>query len=65
MQGLAMAREKPPAQEQWRAMGKTMRRTMETVHLIANPGFNADRGPVNIFSARLHAEFCGRLVRRI
>jgi hypothetical protein len=31
MQGLAMAREKPPAQEQWRAMEKTMRRTMETV----------------------------------
>ena len=24
---------------------------------IANPAFNADRGPVNIFSARLHAEF--------
>ena len=24
---------------------------------IANPAYNADRGPVNIFSARLHAEF--------
>jgi len=24
---------------------------------IANPGYNADRGPVSIFSARLHAEF--------
>jgi len=24
---------------------------------IANPAFNADRGPINIFSARLHAEF--------
>jgi hypothetical protein len=31
MQGLAMAREKPPAREQWRTMEKTMRRTMETV----------------------------------
>jgi hypothetical protein len=30
MQGLATAREKPPAQEQWRAMEKTMRRAMET-----------------------------------
>ena len=25
--------------------------------LIVNPGFNADRGPVNILGARLHAEF--------
>jgi high affinity Mn2+ porin len=25
--------------------------------LIANPGYNADRGPVSIFSGRLHAEF--------
>ena len=24
---------------------------------ITNPGFNADRGPVNIFGARVHAEF--------
>lgn len=24
---------------------------------ISNPGFNADRGPVHIFGARLHAEF--------
>ena len=24
---------------------------------IANPAYNADRGPVNIFTARLHAEF--------
>jgi high affinity Mn2+ porin len=24
---------------------------------IADPGYNADRGPVSIFSARLHAEF--------
>lgn len=24
---------------------------------IANPAYNADRGPVNIFGARLHAEF--------
>jgi hypothetical protein len=30
MQGLATAREKPPAQEQWRTMEKTMRRTMES-----------------------------------
>ncbi|MGP0090779.1 MAG: carbohydrate porin [Xanthobacteraceae bacterium] len=25
--------------------------------LIANPGYNADRGPVSIYAARLHAEF--------
>ena len=25
--------------------------------LITNPGFNADRGPVSVYSARLHAEF--------
>jgi high affinity Mn2+ porin len=25
--------------------------------LIANPAYNADRGPVSIFSARLHGEF--------
>ena len=24
---------------------------------IANPAYNADRGPVSVFSARLHAEF--------
>ena len=24
---------------------------------IVNPGFNADRGPVNIFSIRIHGEF--------
>src|SRR5260370_846258 len=24
---------------------------------IVNPGYNADRGPVSIFSGRLHAEF--------
>jgi carbohydrate-selective porin OprB len=24
---------------------------------VLNPAFNADRGPVNIFSARIHAEF--------
>jgi hypothetical protein len=30
MQGLASTREKPPVQEQWLAMEKTMRRTMET-----------------------------------
>ena len=24
---------------------------------VANPGYNADRGPVNIFAARLHVEF--------
>jgi hypothetical protein len=28
MQGLATARKKPPAQEQWRTMEKTMRRAM-------------------------------------
>lgn len=25
--------------------------------LVANPGYNADRGPVNVFALRLHAEF--------
>ncbi|MGA7811137.1 carbohydrate porin [Bradyrhizobium sp.] len=25
--------------------------------LIADPGYNADRGPVNVFSGRLHARF--------
>jgi high affinity Mn2+ porin len=25
--------------------------------LIANPGYNADRGPVNVFSGRIHASF--------
>jgi hypothetical protein len=35
MEDLARAREKPPAQEQWQAMEKAMRRTMETV---ANQG---------------------------
>jgi high affinity Mn2+ porin len=25
--------------------------------LLTNPGYNADRGPVSVFSARLHAEF--------
>lgn len=24
---------------------------------ITNPGFNADRGPVNVFGVRIHAEF--------
>ena len=24
---------------------------------IADPGYNADRGPVSVFSTRLHAEF--------
>jgi high affinity Mn2+ porin len=24
--------------------------------LIADPGYNRDRGPVNLFAARLHAE---------
>jgi hypothetical protein len=35
MQGLATATEKPPAQQQWKTMEKTMRRTMETG---GNPG---------------------------
>jgi hypothetical protein len=35
MQGIATAREKPPAQEQWETMEKTMRRTVEAV---GNPG---------------------------
>ena len=25
--------------------------------LVVNPGFNADRGPINIFSARLHFDY--------
>ncbi|WP_436446792.1 carbohydrate porin, partial [Enterococcus faecium] len=25
--------------------------------LIVNPAYNADRGPVSVFSGRLHAEF--------
>jgi hypothetical protein len=25
--------------------------------LIGNPGYNADRGPVSVFSGRLHAQF--------
>ena len=25
--------------------------------IVANPAFNADRGPVNVFGARAHAEF--------
>ncbi|MGY4296404.1 carbohydrate-selective porin OprB [Bradyrhizobium sp. i1.4.4] len=25
--------------------------------LVVNPAYNADRGPVSIFSGRLHAEF--------
>jgi high affinity Mn2+ porin len=25
--------------------------------LIANPGYNADRGPVNVFTARAHWQF--------
>ena len=25
--------------------------------LVVNPGYNADRGPVSIFSGRLHGEF--------
>jgi len=24
---------------------------------VANPGYNADRGPVNVFAGRLHAQF--------
>jgi hypothetical protein len=35
---------------------KTIWLTADYQH-IANPGYNADRGPVNIFGARLHAEF--------
>ena len=31
MQGLARARETPPAQKQWEAMEKTMRRAIGTV----------------------------------
>ena len=25
--------------------------------LVSNPGYNADRGPANIFGVRLHTEF--------
>jgi hypothetical protein len=44
MQGLVTAREKPPAQEQWKTMKKTMRRTMETV---GNPA-RADASPGHV-----------------
>ena len=29
--------------------------------LIVNPAYNADRGPVSVFSGRLHGEFWARL----
>jgi hypothetical protein len=35
MQALARAGETPPAQEQWKTMEKTMRRTMETMRIGA------------------------------
>ena len=31
---------------------------------IADPGYNADRGPVSMFSLRLHAEFCSVVMAR-
>jgi hypothetical protein len=34
MQGLAQASENPPAQEQWKTMKKTMRRTIGTVGIL-------------------------------
>jgi high affinity Mn2+ porin len=38
------------------ALDKTFTLTAD-YQLIANPAYNADRGPVSIFSARLHGEF--------
>ncbi len=38
------------------ALDKTFTFTAD-YQLIANPAYNADRGPVSIFSGRLHAEF--------
>lgn len=38
------------------ALDKTFTLTAD-YQLIANPAYNADRGPVSIFSSRLHAEF--------
>ena len=38
------------------SLNKWMTTTFD-YQFIDNPGFNADRGPVSVFSARLHAEF--------
>jgi len=37
-------------------LGKTSWLTANWTH-IANPAYNADRGPVNVFGVRIHAEF--------
>lgn len=37
-------------------LGKTQWLTADWSH-IANPAYNADRGPVNVFGVRIHAEF--------
>src|SRR5205823_4083768 len=45
MQGFATARENPPAQEQWRTIEKTMRKTMRrAIGTVGHPG--ACRRPV-------------------
>jgi high affinity Mn2+ porin len=38
------------------ALNKTFTFTVD-YQLITNPAYNADRGPVSIFSGRLHGEF--------
>jgi hypothetical protein len=39
MQGLEAAREKSPAQEQWKYNGKTMKKTMrDALEAVGNPG---------------------------
>ena len=37
-------------------LGKSLWLSGDYQHIV-NPAFNADRGPVNIFSARVHVEF--------
>jgi hypothetical protein len=38
MQAIERASKKTPAQEQWKTMEKTMRRTMKTNGTVGNPG---------------------------
>ena len=37
-------------------LGGALALTFDYQHVV-NPGYNADRGPVNVFGTRLHAEF--------
>lgn len=38
------------------ALSSSMRLTAD-YQFIANPGYNEDRGPVNVFSTRLHWQY--------